>query len=268
MSDLIISKFNEKVKFIKSLNSKKGRQKSMNFYLEGIKVVTEVLESKAVNVKFIAYSKELLLNSSGGADVLEKVINQNKHKLYEFSKQVFESMVDTQTPQGILAVLEIQNNREIKKEKNLMVIDKVQDAGNLGTIIRSCDAFDVHQVICMSGTVDVYSQKVLRSTMGSILRENVIYIDDFKTLLDLKSDGYTIVGTVLDNNSVYIENLNFEKKYIFIMGNEANGISNQIRQICDIFLKIPMSSTAESLNVSIASSIILYEQFKNLKKNE
>lgn len=266
MNSMIISKSNEKVKFIKSLNDKKNRQKSKCFYLEGIKVISEVLKSKAINLKFIAYSKELILNANGGNLLLRQINKLNEDIVYEFSKSVFESVVDTKAPQGVLAVLEIPNNIITNENENILLLDRVQDAGNLGTIIRSADAFNISQIICMNGTVDTYSPKVLRSTMGSILREKIIYFDNVKKIIELKKKGYIIVGTVLDENSILIENLNFQKKYIFIMGNEANGISKELRDICDIFVKISMCDSTESLNVSVATSILLYEQFKNKKK--
>ena len=260
MNTVITSKSNEKAKYIKSLNDKKGRQKNNAFYLEGIKVVNEVLDRKeAINILFIACSKEILENVNGGNNILERLKNHKDIEIIYFSKEVFESLTDTKTPQGILAVLEIPNYDKINEEENILVLDKVQDAGNMGTIIRSADAFGIKTIVCTKGTVDVYSQKVLRSTMGSILREKIIYLDDISIL---KEKGYTLVGTVLDEKSISLENLKISKKMAFIMGNEANGISKEIKKLCDIFVKIPMTGNAESLNVAVATSIILYKQFK------
>lgn len=263
MNEIITSKSNEKAKFIRSLNDKKGRQKNKCFYLEGVKVVNEVIDSiKAINIKFIAYSKESLLNVNGGKNILDKVLSYKGIETVEFSKDIFESLSDTKTPQGILAVIKISQNNEIICDGNILVLDRVQDAGNMGTIIRSADAFGVKQIVCTNGTVDVYSPKVLRSTMGSILRERVIYINDFSELIKLKENDYAIVGTTLDKRSISIQKFNFSKKYIFVMGNEANGISDEIKNICDEFIKIPMTGNAESLNVGVATSIILYKQFE------
>ena len=255
MIEVITSKSNEKAKFIRSLNDKKGRQKNGCFYLEGIKVVNEVIERRgAINLRFIAYSEEILINVNGGKEILNKIKKiQNK---ISFSKDVFNTLTDTKTPQGILAVLEVLN------DENILVLDKVQDLGNLGTIIRSADAFGIKQIICTSGTADVYSPKVLRSTMGSILREKITYIDNLQKLEELKKYGFAIVGTTLNEKSISIEKFDFSKKSIFVMGNEANGISKEIEKICDYFIKIPMTGNAESLNVGVATSIILYKQFK------
>lgn len=258
MIEVITSKSNEKAKFIRSLNDKKGRQKNGCFYLEGIKVVNEVIERRgAINLRFIAYSEEILINVNGGKEILKKI--QNK---ISFSKDVFNTLTDTKTPQGILAVLEFTNELEVLNDENILVLDKVQDLGNLGTIIRSADAFGIKQIICTSGTADVYSPKVLRSTMGSILREKITYIDNLQKLEELKKYGFAIVGTTLNEKSISIEKFDFSKKSIFVMGNEANGISKEIEKICDYFIKIPMTGNAESLNVGVATSIILYKQFK------
>ena len=98
--------------------------------------------------------------------------------------------------------------------------------------------------------------------MGSILREKIVYIDNLKYLEELKKDGYVIVGTTLNDKSISVEKFDFSKKSIFVMGNEANGISSEIEKICDYFIKIPMTGNTESLNVGVATSIILYKQFK------
>lgn len=261
MNHVITSKSNEKAKFIKSLNDKKSRNINNAFYLEGIKVVNEVLDSKAVNVMFIALSKEILIRLNGGEKLLNRLENLKNIDIVEFSKDVFESFCDTKTPQGVLAVLNIPNYEKIEYNTNILILDKIQDAGNIGTIIRTADAFGVKNIICTKGTVDVYSQKVLRSTMGSILREKIIYVDNIKNIYDLKKLGYTIIGTVLSENSIRLSNLKINKKMAFVMGNEANGISKEIINICDKFVKIEMSNSAESLNVAVATGIVLYKMF-------
>lgn len=265
MENVITSKSNEKAKFIKALNDKKGRIKNNCFYLEGIKVVNEVLDKKqAINLKFIACSKEILEKVNGGNNILERLKNYRNLEVIYFSKEVFESLTDTKTPQGILAVIEIPKYDRINDKGNILILDKIQDAGNIGTIIRSADAFGIDTIVCTKGTADCYSPKVLRSTMGSILREKIIYLDDYD-INEIKNIGYTIVGTVLDDKSISLENLKISKKMAFVMGNEANGISNEVKKLCDIFVKIPMTENAESLNVAVAASIILYKQFE---KNE
>lgn len=269
--EVITSKSNEKVKFIKSLNEKKFRQKNMCFYLEGIKVVDEVLKSdRAIDIMFIALSSEILNSVNGGTDFLKKVENINNITVYDLKREIFENVVDTKTPQGVLVVLKIKeynlddilksNNSVKTKKNNILLVDKVQDAGNMGTIIRTADAFGINTILCMEGTVDIYSPKVIRSTMGSILRQKIVYIKK-EELEKLKNSDYRVVGTSLSTN-MYIDELDFSKKSIFVLGNEANGMSKEVENICNELVKIKMSGNAESLNVGIAAGIILYLQSK------
>lgn len=265
--EIITSKSNEKVKFIKSLNEKKFRQKYMCFYLEGIKVVNEVLNSnRAIDIKFIALSSEILKNVNGGNESLMQISSLKNIVVYDIKKEIFENITDTKTPQGILVVLKIKpyTLNDILNDKNsnenILLLDKVQDLGNIGTIIRTADAFNINKILCMEGTADVYAPKVIRSTMGSILREKVVYINK-KDLETLRKSDYTIIGTSLNTNK-YIQDLDFTKKSIFVLGNEANGISKEVENICDELIKIKMSGNAESLNVSIAAGIIMYLQDK------
>ena len=173
-------------------------------------------------------------------------------------------MTDTVNPQGVLAVLDIPNYdlRNVLDDKNVLILDKVQDQGNFGTIIRSSQAFNIDVIVCTLGTADAYSPKTLRSTMGTILNTKIIYIENVEELKVLKENGYKIVTTSLNTNNSsdtldYVNN-----KYAFVMGNEANGVSEEVEKLSDTLVKIPMSDKVESLNVGVATSIILYEQYK------
>ena len=265
--EIITSKSNDKVKFLKSLNEKKERIKNNCYYLEGVKVIEEVLENKAINVRFIAYSSIILNKVNGGKEMLQKLDKFDNINKIELSKEIFEYVTDTKTPQGILAVIEIQEKSYIdilNTNENIVLLDKIQDPGNIGTIIRTCDAFNVHNIIYLNGTTDIYSPKVVRSTMGSILRVSFVKID-VEELLEFKkkliNNKYIVTGTSLETDN-YIENIEFNKeKNIIVFSNEANGISAQIQQICDRLVKINMSNTAESLNVGIAAGITLHKLY-------
>lgn len=265
--EAISSKSNDNVKFIRGLNEKKFRNKNKAFYLEGIKIANEILDKdKAIDILFIAYSKSILLSSNGGQELLNRIVSLKNIKVLEFNETTFKYMTDTMTPQGVLVVLKMPeyNLREIllKERKNIVVLDQVQDLGNIGTIIRSANAFDVDTIICTPKTADVYSPKALRSTMGGILNCNIIYINSEHELDILKEFGYNIVTLSLDTDNM-LSNLDLSLKYAFIMGNEANGVSKEIQNISDILVKIPMTDKIESLNVGVATSIVLYEQYKN-----
>lgn len=266
----ITSKSNSKVKYIKSLNEKKFRQKYSEYYLEGIKVVNELLDmynKKAIDIVSIACSYDILSKVNGGLDMITRLEKIENLEIFNMSSDVFESMTDTISPQGILAVLKIPSKSidDIDMNTNVLILDKLQDAGNVGTIIRTADSFDVRNIICLDGTVDVFSPKVLRSTMASILRANIIYIraDEVTENMNiLKEKKYSIIGTSLQTDT-YISKDLFTGKCAFVVGNEANGISDEIIKNCNKLIKIPMSDSAESLNVACATSILLYEQYKH-----
>lgn len=264
----ITSKSNQKVKYIKSLNEKKFRKEYRKYYLEGIKVVTELLDmynKKAIDIVSIACSYDILSKINGGLDMIKRLEKINNLEILNLDETVFKSVVDTVSPQGILAVLNIPNKTidDIDKEKNILILDGLQDAGNVGTIIRTADSFDVKNIICLDGTTDVYSPKVLRSTMASIFKVNIINIHDnelSESISKLKEDGYKLIGTSLQTDKLLSEEV-FKDKCAFVIGNEANGITKNIDY--DKLVKIPMSGNVESLNVACATSILLYEQFKN-----
>lgn len=264
--DTILSKANDNVKFISGLNEKKFRNKNKAFYLEGVKVVNEILDKKkAIDIMFIAYSKSILVATNGGKELLERIEKEDV-KALDFDSKIFEYMTDTVNPQGVLVVCKIPEynlDEEIQKNTgNILVLDQVQDLGNLGTIIRSANAFDISLIICTLGTADVYSPKTLRSTMGGILNTSIVYVKDNVEMINtLKNNGYKVVTTSLQAKGG-LEQITKEK-YAFVMGNEANGVSNEIMDMSDMYVKIPMSDKIESLNVGVATSIILYEQYKN-----
>ena len=265
--ELIVSKSNDNVKFIRSLNEKKYRTKYNAFYLEGVKVTNEILDkNEAIDILFIAYSKSLLISTNGGQALLNRISSLKNIKVLEFEENIFKYMTDTVNTQGILVVMKIPKySLEKEENKNIILLDKVQDLGNIGTIIRSCNAFGVDTILCTSGTADVYSPKAVRATMGGILNVKIIYLDDIEKLNLLKKMGYKIATTSLKTQNS-IDSIDYNNKYIFVMGNEANGVSKEIIDISDFVVKIPMSEKIESLNVGVATSIILYEQYKKTSR--
>ena len=265
--ELIVSKSNDNVKFIRSLNEKKYRTKYNAFYLEGVKVTNEILDkNEAIDILFIAYSKSLLISTNGGQALLDRISSLKNVKVLEFEENIFKYMTDTVNTQGILFVMKIPKyNVENEENKNIILLDKVQDLGNIGTIIRSCNAFGVDTILCTSGTADVYSPKAVRATMGGILNVKIIYLDDIEKLNLFKKMGYKIATTSLKTQNS-IDSIDYNNKYIFVMGNEANGVSKEIIDISDFVVKIPMSEKIESLNVGVATSIILYEQYKKTSR--
>ena len=190
-------------------------------------------------------------------------------KKIEFTSQVFKYITDTKTPQGILAVINIREKSYenlLNTKNNILFLDRVQDPGNIGTIIRTCDAFNIRDVVYLDGTGDIYSPKTVRSTMGSILRINFSMIRE-EELTDFKNmainNGYEIIGTSLNTDN-YIEKNKFKKcNNIVIFSNEANGINDCTKNICTKLVKINMSDSAESLNVGIATGIVLHKLYND-----
>lgn len=251
---VITSKDNEKIKEIKKLKEKKYREETNLFVVEGIKIVKEAIEYDADIQKIV------ISNDAIGYEVDEDVLKIiQKYEVMIVSQNVFESISDVKTPQGILAV--IKNKENVKVDYNedvIFILDNIQDPGNLGTIIRTLDAAGIKQLIVSNDTVDYMSPKVLRSTMGGAFRVNVIVADDLLNMIDeIKKNGFEVAVTDLaTDKSIY--DVDYSKKAI-VIGNEANGVSDEVKNKADIRVKIPMLGKAESLNAAVATSVIAYE---------
>lgn len=261
----ITSKENELIKHIKKLKDKKERDASQEYVVEGIKLIAEALQEKA-NIKQIVL-----------CDDCEKTESIPKELMYEIAKQeciyvtekIFEYISQVSTPQGILAVIEKNNQQtEIDYTEDIIVaLDDVQDPGNLGTILRTVDSIGITQILVSKGTADAYNPKVVRSTMGAIFRIKIIECEDLeKTLKEIKKHKFKIVVSSLQTeNTIY--DIDYKKKVI-IIGNEANGVEENIQKIADEKIKIPMLGKTESLNASVATGIILYEYVRQKREGK
>ena len=188
--------------------------------------------------------------------------------LYEIAKyncvyvdeKVFNNITDVQNPQGILAVVEKKStDKDIKYDEDVIVVlDDIQDPGNLGTILRTIDSVGLSQVIVSKKSGDVFNPKVVRSTMGAIFRVNIIESENLvNTLKEIKKHKFKVVATSLQTEeSIY--DIDYKKKVI-IIGNEANGVSKEVLEMSDQKVKIPMPGKTESLNAAVATGVILYE---------
>ncbi len=258
---VISSKDNEFIKHIKKLKDKKYRDINKEFIIEGIKLIKEAIEEKA-DIKHIVI-----------CDNCQNVANIPKDLMYEIAKyecvyvteKIFSSITDVNAPQGMLAIIGINNNQtQIDYSQDIIVaLDDIQDPGNLGTILRTIDSVGLNQVLVSKGTADCYSPKVVRSTMGAIFRVRIIECENLdKSLKEIKKHKFDLVVTSLQTeNSVY--DLKFNKKVI-VIGNEANGVEQNIQNISDIKVKIPMIGKTESLNASVATGVILYEYVRQM----
>ncbi|WP_099188660.1 TrmH family RNA methyltransferase [Tepidibacter mesophilus] len=254
----ITSKDNERIKYTKSLLKSKKRSQEKKFIIEGYRIVKQAVECSAV-IDYIVYNDEFL-NKEEHKKFIEELEFDN-YKLYKTTNKLFKEVSDTEKPQGIIAVVEYKEhslNESLKKETDfIVVLDRIQDPGNMGTIIRTADAAGAESIILLKGCVDVYNPKVIRSTMGSIFDMNIINCID-EDLNIIKNKGFNIVSSYLNTDNYY-NNVNYGNKVALVIGNEGNGIKDEIIDKSDILVKIPIYGKAESLNAAMASGILMYE---------
>ncbi len=261
---VITSKDNELVKNIKKLKEKKYREINNEFVIEGIKLIEEAINEKA-NIKQI-----VICDNCNNSDFIPKDL------MYEIAKynclyvdvKVFYNITEVKNQQGILVVIEKNKiNKEIDYNEDILVIlDDIQDPGNLGTILRTIDSTGLSQVIVSKKSGDVFNPKVVRSSMGAIFRINVIEADNIvQKIKEIKKHKFEILVTSLDtDDSIY--DIKYTKKAI-VIGNEANGVSKEVQEIADKKVKIPMLGKTESLNASVATGIMIYEYVRQRQNN-
>jgi len=262
--DIIKSKDNIKIKYVRSLSSKKSRDDENSFVVEGIKFVNEAIKEKA-HIKFILISENAFNKSevNWGLDY----INRSEIETIVCDDNIFNNTADTINAQGALAVINKKNYlREeiLNKYKFVIMCDRIQDPGNLGTIIRTADAFGPAAVILNKGCVDEYNPKVVRASAGAIFRVPFVHTNsDTEILQYLKKNGFNIISTVVDSNSSF-ENIDKSERICIVIGNEGQGVSQEIIDDSHMDITIKMSGRAESLNASIAAGISIYEIRKKL----
>jgi RNA methyltransferase, TrmH family len=251
----IMSVQNNKVKEWAQLLERRGREKQGKYLIEGYHLVEEALRAGAP-VETIVYSME-----KGRPDALTKSA-PDAVEWVGVTQAVLEKCSDTQTPQGIFAVvakMSIGPDELLSGENDLVIVlDGVQDPGNLGTIIRSADAVGASAVVLGRGTVDLYNPKTIRSTMGSMYHLPIVEADLLELLPRARDRGVRLVTTSLQaQRSCYDTDL--RQRTWLILGNEAKGVSPEVAQQSDVRVIIPMQGKAESLNVAMAATVLLFE---------
>jgi len=229
------------LKLITSLSQKKYRHKYKLFIVEGIKVVQEFLNS--------SYELEILFSTESSFSYLDSFI--------EVSEQELKKISSLKTPNKVIALFKIPVEKNSSPSGLIVALDAINDPGNLGTIIRLCDWFGVDQLLCSKETVDCYNTKVVQSSMGSLTRVAISYID-LKEYLTSVSIPIFIAD--MDGDNIY--EMKPPTSAVLVMGNEANGISNSIKQIVSTKITIPRYGNCqltESLNVATATAILLSE---------
>ncbi|MGL4392997.1 MAG: TrmH family RNA methyltransferase [Fusobacteriaceae bacterium] len=288
----IISSENIFYKKIKKLKHKKFRQEELLYIAEGKKF----LGYNNISPLYIILRENLDLNYSDTQKLLDKFSCDK----FEFTEKLFDEISSQENSQGIILIYEIKNlklssinfesknpvrkncEQEAKESdsnnldfdnnkcsginSDLIILDKIQDPGNMGTIIRICDCAGFKNIVLTDGTVDPYSEKVVRSSMGSILHVNIFMSSASEIINFAREKNYKIFVTALDKKSVSYTNMKLSDKNIFVFGSEGAGVSDKFISVADEQIIIPIYGEAESLNVGVATGIILYK-LKELVEN-
>lgn len=285
----MITSFNNKaVRDVIQLNQKaKARDKQGLFVAEGVKMFAEAPASRIAKI-YVAQRLEEELREQYG-DKLRKVSSE------VVSDEVFDKMSDTKTPQGVLCLIrqfhyniedmlagKYRGNdkgmsivingspsvgKEDKKQMLFILLEDMQDPGNLGTVFRTGEGAGVDGIIMSGRTVDVYNPKTIRSTMGSVYRVPFLYVEDLCAAIHtLQKHDINVYAAHLKKSKCY-DTYDYRRGTAFLIGNESAGLSEETAQSADAYLKIPMEGKVESLNAAVASSILLYEAYRQRRNN-
>lgn len=254
---MITSNSNAQVKRLLQLQKKsKARDEEKVFLVEGLRMFSEVPAERVHKV----YISESLYNKK------KQELNLERFSVEILSDSVFQYVSDTKTPQGILCIVE-QKKYDIEELLNIenphfMVLDNLQDPGNLGTIVRTAEGAGVDAIFLSKESVDIYNPKTIRSTMGSIYRMPVIYVDDLLELLNIfKQRGIKSYAAHLEGKKSY-DKEDYQSGTAILIGNEGNGLRDEVAENADVWVQIPMQGKVESLNAAIAASILMFEVYR------
>ena len=242
----ITSLKNPKVAAWKALKDRKGRRESGCFLVEGRKMVEEALAS--------AFDVETVLVQEG-----MELPDGLTMPVYELPEHVLTAVCDTKTPQGIAAVVRMKEQSALGK--HIVVLDGVQDPGNVGTILRTADAFDCDGVFLVNACADPFNPKTARATMGAIFRREAYCARPEEVLALLAGSAVPLYGTALRADTVPLAEADWTKAAVAI-GSEGRGLSQQMLDACTKTLKIPMSERCESLNAAVAATVVLWEMYR------
>ena len=240
---LITSLSNDRIKDYIKLKEKKYRKITNTFIVEGEHLVREAYKSNRL--------KELILLDGTDIDI-------DVPKIF-VTKEIIDKITDLETSPNIIGICNINESNKLIGNKYLL-LDNIQDPGNLGTIIRSSKAFDIDTIVLSPDTVDLYNPKVVRATQGIMFYINIVVADLSMVIADLKKNGIKIYGTDVDGGMTPNTIPSIDKeRYAIVLGNEGTGVKEGVISMCEENIYIPMNREVESLNVAVAASIILYE---------
>ncbi len=251
---MITSTGNATIKHIAQLLKKRSlRNEEGVFVVEGLRSFREIPRDRLIK----AYISETAAASGDAPDLKDL-----PHEIV--SDAVMASLSDTKTSQGYLAVVKQNKNAKIiwKSDGLYLILEHLQDPGNLGTILRLSEAAGVTQIIMSNDTVDIYNPKVVRATMGTIFRVPFVYTDNLNGCINyMKKHGIKVYGAALHESSDYAT-LDYTRGSAFVIGNEANGLTEETLKSCNSYVKIPMEGAVESLNAAVAAAVLCFEAYR------
>ena len=288
---MISSTTNKQVKFVNALVKKtKTRREEDLFVAEGLRMCSEIPKDRI---------HTLYISESFSKTKECKTLREGVKHIELVTDEVFKSLSDTQTPQGILALVKqyhytldevtgktakekatasgqdadgsVQNRKKQENRKKpalLMVLETIQDPGNLGTILRAGAGAGVTGVVMDANTTDIYNPKVIRSTMGSVLRMPFVYVEDLhETLQELKNRNIRLFAAHLKGKQAY-DLEDYTGDTAFLIGNEGNGLTDETAAMADTYVRIPMEGSVESLNAAVAASVLMFEAARQRRNSQ
>lgn len=258
---MITAKSNQQLKRIGQLLRKRSaRDEEQAFVIEGRKMFFELLRDYPELLQRAFFSESGL---AGLSDTERELACSYPYEIVR--DDIFASVAETVTPQGVLAIVSMPErslNDLTATGKGILLLETLQDPGNLGTMLRTAEAADMGGILLSHDCVDAFSPKVVRATMGAILRVPFVYASDFpEAVKSLKEQGYTVFAAHLKGSVPYDEP-DYGKKYAIMIGNEGNGLTEEAASLADYRVRIPMAGQAESLNAAVAAAVLMYEAKK------
>lgn len=265
---IITSTSNTHIKNIRKLREKKAREETGLFYVEGLRIVIEAFQQHA-NIDQLIYCPELLVSENGQQIVNEAI--QRGVEIIQASKDVFSSLALKDRPQGIAAVIQqkIFNLEDIPSTGAGIwtALDSIADPGNLGTVMRTMDAVGGKGVILIDNCTDPYDPTTTRASMGALFSMKLVQTRSEDFIRWKKEIGMPVVGTSDKATSEYREVI-YPRDMLLLMGSERQGMQENLSNICDQVVRIPMVGISDSLNLSIANAVVLYEIFHQHRNDQ
>ncbi len=260
MESYVSSKTNKNIKYArKLLLMPKFRKQEEKFIIEGARLCEEAFKN-FIDISAVFYTQKFKNKNS---DLINNIISKSKES-FVISEEIASFIADTDNPQGVFCICEKPSTKNISENfKNIdriVLLENIQNPSNLGSIFRSCDALGVNMVAISTESCDLYSPKVLRGSMGAVFRLNLVEAQDMLEFAkNLKRYGFKVYGTVPDSNALKLGDTKFKEKCAIVFGNEGSGLTKEMIDVCDFKLTIPMNELSESLNVSVAAGISIWE---------